>query len=202
MKTLHAAFAALAALLLLAAPAQAHTGHGGVPIPFRVVQSTQPAQEQVVDVSLFEWGLTPSVVEVDAGTVRFVAANDGAVGHAFKITGNGVEAETEVFPAGEVRALTVELAPGEYDLWCPVPGHRGLGMEAGFRALAGEAPEPGLSIERALDANDNARLDDAEIVRAVELWIAGEPVPGAAAVISDETMLALIRLWATGGPIA
>jgi len=199
MKTAQAAFAALSALLWLAAPAQAHSGHGGA-IPFRVVQSTQPTQEQVVDVSLFEWGLTPNVFEVEAGEVQFVAANDGTVDHAFKITGNGVEAETEVFPAGEVRTLTAELAPGDYVLWCPVPGHRGLGMETDFRALAADAPEP-VSIERALDQNGNARIDDAEIVRAVELWVAGAPVPGTERTISDEKMLALIRLWATGEPI-
>jgi len=40
-----------------------------------------------------------------------------------------------------------------------------------------------------------------EIVRAVELWVAGAPVPGTERTISDEKMLALIRLWATGEPI-
>lgn len=54
------------------------------------------------------------------------------------------------------------------------------------------------SVEQLLDRNDNGRLDDDEILFAVELWIEGEKVPGTSINIDDAAILRLIELWITG----
>lgn len=59
-----------------------------------------------------------------------------------------------------------------------------------------------LSIERALDENGNNTIDDPEIIRAINLWIRQEPVPGTGGqVISDATIIRLLNLWIKGEPI-
>jgi hypothetical protein len=56
-------------------------------------------------------------------------------------------------------------------------------------------------IERALDANLNRVLDDDEILRAVQFWIAGSIVTGTDQTIDDATALELMGLWVTAAPI-
>ena len=58
------------------------------------------------------------------------------------------------------------------------------------------------TITTVLDANNNNRLDDDEIERAIQFWISGERVPGADRVIDDETILSLIVMWIQQTPLA
>jgi hypothetical protein len=186
---------------------------------------------QSVNVSLVEWEVIIDLSEVTPGRITFVISNDGDAPHAFKVTGNGISVETEIFGPGEQRSLTVTLDEGDYDLWCPVPGHRDLGMETTFAVLdqlpeptptptpsptpeptvtptpsptpePSPTPTPGTSsVEAALDVNNNGMIDDSEILEAIRLWISGAVVSGADIAITDAAMLNLIRLWATGSPI-
>lgn len=60
----------------------------------------------------------------------------------------------------------------------------------------------GQSIEWALDENGNNRIDDLEIIRAINLWIRQEPVPGTGGqVITDAVIIRLLDLWIKGEPI-
>jgi hypothetical protein len=62
-------------------------------------------------------------------------------------------------------------------------------------------PDPGgnLSIEQALDFNDNTFIDDNEIIKAIEYWILGEIIPNTGGqVIGDNKILDLITLWILG----
>jgi hypothetical protein len=52
-----------------------------------------------------------------------------------------------------------------------------------------------------IDINGNDRIDDNEILFAVELWIEGVPIPGTSLVIDDTAILRLIDLWITGAEI-
>ena len=69
--------------------------------------------------------------ELPAGTYSFIVTNptDGTA-HNFEIEGNG---EEWVLPSllgpGESAALTVELEPGEYEVYCPVSNHEHIGMK-------------------------------------------------------------------------
>lgn len=57
---------------------------------------------------------------------------EGAIG------GKEFEVATDLLAPGERTALILELPPGEYELYCPVPGHADAGME-GKLILRGES---------------------------------------------------------------
>jgi uncharacterized cupredoxin-like copper-binding protein len=65
-----------------------------------------------------------------AGTYTFVAVNKGKTTHALAITGPGLHnASTADIGPGQQVKLTVTLKSGsKYDIFCPVPGHKMLGM--------------------------------------------------------------------------
>jgi uncharacterized cupredoxin-like copper-binding protein len=83
-----------------------------------------------VDISLEEWALNPSALNVTAGdSVTFNISNIGRFPHAFEVNGNGTHAQSNTISAGEITTLTVNFEfSGEYQILCPVPGHEGLGM--------------------------------------------------------------------------
>lgn len=62
---------------------------------------------------------------------------------------------------------------------------------------------PGRTIEEAVDENDNNKIDDNEIMNAVNYWISGEGVPGTdGQTISDEKILELVNMWIGGRPVS
>jgi plastocyanin len=66
-----------------------------------------------------------------AGTYTFHVTNDGTMGHNLTVNGPGVSNQTTgTFDAGGTADLTVTLKNGTYDLYCSVPGHKALGMDA------------------------------------------------------------------------
>ncbi len=83
-----------------------------------------------VAISLTEFALEPSDLTLSAGTYTFNGINDGAIPHALSIKGEGIEAGTPdmSYAAGISQSFEVELAPGTYEVFCPVPGHAEAGM--------------------------------------------------------------------------
>lgn len=65
---------------------------------------------------------------VDAGTVKFMVKNDGTRVHALAIEGEDIDQSTDELQPGETATFEVTLTPGEYEVYCPVPGHREAGM--------------------------------------------------------------------------
>jgi plastocyanin len=84
-----------------------------------------------VDVSAPESGaleFDPKELSVKAGEVTFNFSNPSGVPHALDIEGvDGGEGET--VQDGDAPPLKVDLQPGTYTYYCPVPGHREAGME-------------------------------------------------------------------------
>src|SRR5471030_2978387 len=63
------------------------------------------------------------------GKYTFVAENKGKDTHALAITGPGLKnAATPDIAPGKSLDLKVTLKSGKYDIFCPVPGHKALGM--------------------------------------------------------------------------
>ena len=99
--------------------------------------TTTAAAGTPVTMSLVDFALEPKTVQLDAaGTYTFEVTNDGQTQHALEIEGNGVEEETDTLDPGDSGEVTVELTAGEYELYCPIDGHRAQGME-GTLVVAG-----------------------------------------------------------------
>ncbi len=88
------------------------------------------ASGEAVAISLQEFLLDPSELTLEAGSYTFEAINDGSIGHALVLEGEGISVGTpdSSYDPGTSESFTVDLAPGTYEIYCPVPGHRDAGM--------------------------------------------------------------------------
>lgn len=132
-----------------------------------------------VDVALGEWALVPSAAEAPPGSTTFRFRNLGTVAHALRIRtpGSGrdrLEWRSETVGPGESGLLVADLAPGTYEVDCPVEGvhgeHDELGMEMLFTVRDGAAalaPLPGATAAGpAPAAADGAAVDIASFAFA------------------------------------
>jgi plastocyanin len=89
------------------------------------------AVQQTIQVSEKEYSLNPTTVTVSkSGTYEIKVTNKGTIAHALEIEGNGVEEKTGDIQPGAGATLRVTLAKdGSYELYCPIDGHRSLGMK-------------------------------------------------------------------------
>ena len=103
----------------------------------------ESAGGQTVELVATEFAFDPADVSVDeAGETTFTVSNEGEFPHALEIEGNGIEEGTEQLSPGDSGSVTVELEPGEYELYCPVGDHRDQGM-VGTLVVGGEAAGAG-----------------------------------------------------------
>jgi uncharacterized cupredoxin-like copper-binding protein len=75
-----------------------------------------------------ELKFTVDRLDAPAGTVTITMDNPSDLPHAIEIEGNGVEEEGETVEKGGTSEVTADLKPGEYEFYCPVPGHKEGGM--------------------------------------------------------------------------
>jgi plastocyanin len=68
----------------------------------------------------------PDTLTAKAGKVTIDFDNPSSVPHAVAI--DDVDGESDEVTAAKT-SLTVDLKPGDYTFYCPVPGHREAGME-------------------------------------------------------------------------
>ena len=67
---------------------------------------------------------------VKKGTVTISLANKGGTTHAIEVEGKGVEMKSNTIQPGQSTKLTAKLTkPGKYEFYCPVDGHKQLGMK-------------------------------------------------------------------------
>jgi plastocyanin len=98
---------------------------------------------QTIQISAKEFSLTPGTVNVPkTGTYAFEVTNEGTTTHALEIEGNGVEEKTGNIEPGSTTTLRVTLSKdGPYEMYCPIDGHRGQGMQGTI--VAGSAAGSG-----------------------------------------------------------
>lgn len=104
---------------------------------------TSPAaQATVVPVQMTEFRLALPTQTFAPGTYTFNAINAGKVVHAIEIDGPGINDQRTqgVVQPGQSAPLTVTLQPGTYEMYCPVDGHKAMGMDLHF--TVGNAPAP------------------------------------------------------------
>jgi uncharacterized membrane protein YgcG len=113
-------YAASASLIALAAAAGA-----------TVVSAAPASAASVTTVKAVEtdFHIALSKSTFKPGKYTFVAQNKGQTTHALMISGPGVKmAMTKDISPGQSAKLTVTLKKGAYNINCPVPGHKALGM--------------------------------------------------------------------------
>ena len=82
-----------------------------------------------VDVSLSEWQIGPIMTEIPAGEVVLNVTNDGTMVHNLSIPALGVK--TADLQPGQSEQLELgNVADGQYDMLCEIPGHAASGMTA------------------------------------------------------------------------
>jgi uncharacterized cupredoxin-like copper-binding protein len=67
----------------------------------------------------------------NAGKVTIDMDNPSSSGipHAVAVEGNGVDKDGKTVDPGGHSVVSVDLKPGKYEFYCPVPGHKAAGME-------------------------------------------------------------------------
>src|SRR3712207_6050515 len=76
-----------------------------------------------------ELKFTTESLEAPAGPVTITMDNPSELPHAVAVEGNGVDEEGDTVQKDGTSTVTVELKPGEYEFYCPVPGHEEGGMK-------------------------------------------------------------------------
>ena len=71
---------------------------------------------------------TTSALKAKAGKVTVDLSNPSPVPHAIAVEGNGVDKDGPTVSTGGHSTVTLDLKPGTYTFYCPVPGHRAAGM--------------------------------------------------------------------------
>ena len=104
--------------------------------------------------TLTEWAVAVDATTAAAGDVTFTMTNEGTIGHEFLVVKtdiavgeipldgdhfaeptDGIEVINEIgeFAKGTTESLTVNLAPGTYQLVCNLPDHYDAGMFISFK---------------------------------------------------------------------
>lgn len=132
-KRLSALAAALALALALGAcgeDSNDDSGSTGASSTQEQATPTGPAMA-TVKLSETEFKIDPAQTTVTkTGVVEFSVKNAGSVTHALEVEGNGVEEETDDIAPGDTGTLKVKLGDGDYELYCPIDGHKDKGMQA------------------------------------------------------------------------
>jgi uncharacterized cupredoxin-like copper-binding protein len=120
-------------IVVLAVAAVAAAGCGGgssSTTGSETTTSTTPSSGNTLTIVEKDFSLNPSSPTVKAGSVTIEAKNEGGTDHALEIEGNGLEEQrTDTVGPNDSSFITVDLKPGTYTMYCPVDGHRALGMK-------------------------------------------------------------------------
>lgn len=136
-----------AVALVAACGSGAAYGPAATPPAASAPSASAPGATQV-PVTMTDFHLALPTQALHAGTYTFVAANAGKTVHSLVVDGPGVAGQRipGVVQPGRSAELTVTLQPGSYEMYCPVGGHKALGMDVQFTVAGGgstaAAPPP------------------------------------------------------------
>jgi len=129
-------YSLLGAVVVVAAVVSGGCGGSGGSSKNKPASTSAPASSggaiiKTVTVHESEYKLNPSAIALDKpGTYVFNGVNDGTVAHALAVEGNGVDKDGSHISPGKSGTLKVTLPKaGTYEIYCPVDGHKDLGME-------------------------------------------------------------------------
>lgn len=94
-----------------------------------------------VPISLTDFHINLSKQDFSPGAYTFAVKNDGNTDHRLEIEGNGMEDKrTGTIKAGQTDKIAVTFKEGTYDMYCPVDGHKGMGMSLQVKVGPGAPP--------------------------------------------------------------
>jgi uncharacterized cupredoxin-like copper-binding protein len=73
---------------------------------------------------------TKTNLNAKSGSVTLVMTNPSSSGvsHGIGIQGNGLDKDGQIVSPGSKSTVTVNLKPGKYEFYCPIPSHKAAGM--------------------------------------------------------------------------
>ena len=92
-----------------------------------------------VTAELSDFHIKLSAETFQPGRYTFTAKNTGHHEHALEIEGPGGENRSRTLDPGQSTTLTVTLKSGSYEVYCPVDGHKDLGMKTDITVGGGPA---------------------------------------------------------------
>ncbi len=110
-------------------PGPAATGSDG--------EETPEGAAQQIDMTADDFEFDPDELTLEPGEVTFELVNDGQAPHALAVEGEGLEESSERIDSGGSTELTVTLAEGTYEIYCPVGDHAERGMVGTLTVRAG-----------------------------------------------------------------
>lgn len=103
------------------------------PAPEATTQPSEPGgQDSSIKVPADASGqlkFEKDAITAKAGKVTLVMDNPSPIPHAVAIRADGQEQTGETVDKGGTSEVSAELKPGEYEFFCPVPGHEPAGMK-------------------------------------------------------------------------
>jgi hypothetical protein len=92
-----------------------------------------PVLPRRTSVDLTEWEINSSYETLAAGRITFNANNRGEDDHNLAVRGAGHQYGQLDLGPGESGPLALDLAPGDYTLYCSLVGHEAAGMKRAIR---------------------------------------------------------------------
>ncbi|MFD2420355.1 hypothetical protein [Amycolatopsis pigmentata] len=139
-KIARAAVGALPIGVIAVAGVATACGGGGAPGP---TSPSPPSVNQpagtVVTATLSDFRIALSSQNFRPGAYTFHAVNAGHTVHSLEINGPGVDDKTlsGTLDPGQSGDVGVSLQPGNYEIYCPVDGHKDAGMDVTITVPSG-----------------------------------------------------------------
>ena len=96
------------------------------------------ADADAIAVSVMDFMIQPSDLEVAGPTITIAVTNDGPTPHNLTVRDEGGEAVmgTEDLSVRDTATVTGQLEPGDYTIFCSLSGHESLGMSGTLTVTA------------------------------------------------------------------
>ncbi|WP_406011152.1 plastocyanin/azurin family copper-binding protein [Streptomyces sp. NBC_00637] len=98
-----------------------------------------------VTAALTDFHIQLSTQKYRPGAYTFTATNMGHHQHALELVGPGGSDRSKTLDPGQSTALTLTLKSGTYQVFCPIGGHKDLGMDTKITVGGTPAPSSGSS---------------------------------------------------------
>jgi plastocyanin/mono/diheme cytochrome c family protein len=145
-------------------PAPAPAGGAQTPVPAATPGAGEEAGDEAASdqftIESHDILFQPTEIEIPANQdVTILLPNLGAAAHNFSI--DALDISVDLAP-GETKEVTINAAPGEYEFYCNVPGHREAGMVGTL--IVRDIPAG----DTAATADEDAAVDEAQQAEEAE----------------------------------